>query len=389
VFFITKAFLGFDSYTAERGFFVATDKQFDLCNTITDMSEAFHILIESQHVGERGRYGFPMEEKLGKLGEIMVDDGLSAERAGSAFPDTYPVTLCGENYALKSPFKRQFIIGFSSLYGSYEFSQTVRRSIEEAARKFSNIELILADNRMDPATTMKNVETFIDKKVDLVIEYQHDYNLGPLIVEKLAHADIPILAIDIPIPGAVYFGANNYKAGLIAGEEAAREVKKRWGGELDNIVVMTDKATGPIPENRIAGMLEAFLKEIPFDQDRIVRVNTSNNRKKSEEDTLEILESFPRKSRNLILSFNDIVSLGALEALRKLELEKSSMIVSHSYIRSIARELSRADSPLLGSVAFFPERYGAKIIDLALKMLHKEAVNPNNYTEHLWMAKRS
>ena len=41
-----------------------------------------------------------------------------------------------------------------------------------------------------------------------------------------------MIAIDIPHPGATYFGANNYQAGLLAGHYLARWAKSagtaRW-----------------------------------------------------------------------------------------------------------------------------------------------------------------
>ena len=82
----------------------------------------------------------------------------------------------------------QYVIGFSTLDGSHEYSQIVRKSIEDAAREHSNVELVITDNRMDPRTTLSNVEAFIQNDVDLVIEYSQDYQLGPLIAEKLSHS---------------------------------------------------------------------------------------------------------------------------------------------------------------------------------------------------------
>ena len=40
--------------------------------------------------------------------------------------------------------------------------------------------------------------------------------MAPAIASKYFEAKLPMIAIDIPHPGATYFGANNYEAGLIA-----------------------------------------------------------------------------------------------------------------------------------------------------------------------------
>ena len=56
------------------------------------------------------------------------------------------------------------------------------------------------------------------KQVDLVIEFQTDELIAPAIASKYMEANIPFIAIDIPHPGATYFGANNYQAGLDGGQ---------------------------------------------------------------------------------------------------------------------------------------------------------------------------
>ena len=40
---------------------------------------------------------------------------------------------------------------------------------------------------------------------------------SPLLAHMFAEARIPTMAIDIPQPGAVYYGVDNYRAGLMAG----------------------------------------------------------------------------------------------------------------------------------------------------------------------------
>ena len=66
-----------------------------------------------------------------------------------------------------------------------------------------------------------------------MIEYQTDENVAPMLAAKYRAAGIPLIAIEIPHPGAVYFGANNYEAGFIGGRYMGRWVKQHWHGEVD------------------------------------------------------------------------------------------------------------------------------------------------------------
>jgi ribose transport system substrate-binding protein len=51
-----------------------------------------------------------------------------------------------------------------------------------------------------------------------VLEFQTYERVAPVIASKFLEANTPVVAIEIPHPGATYFGANNYKAGLIGGK---------------------------------------------------------------------------------------------------------------------------------------------------------------------------
>ena len=66
--------------------------------------------------------------------------------------------------------------------------------------------------------------------VHLVIEFQTDEAVAPAIAATYLEAGIPLIAIDIPHPGATYFGANNYTAGLLAGRTLARWARQHWNG---------------------------------------------------------------------------------------------------------------------------------------------------------------
>ena len=381
---ITKAFFTVAAYSRSGGFAVSNIHDQNLFTFIQQVSERYFLLVPSSGLRARDRFRLPIDRHIESLSEVIVD-GVDYSEDSELFPASYPVTNCGDNLILKSPFNKQYVIGFSTLHGKHEYSRIIRNSIENSARAHPNIELMISDNRMDPEVTIQNVDTFIQNEVDLVIEYSQDYQLGPLIAEKLSHAGIPLLAVDIPIPGAVYFGANNYAAGVIAGEAAATEVLRRWTGTTDTLVVFSDSAPGPAVQNRVTGMVEAFCEKVSIDEERIVRVVALNDIDDSRQKLMDTLAT--SAERVVVFSFNAVATIGILDGLRELEIEDRAIVVSHNYLQRTAHDLSRPDSPLLGTVSFHPERYGERIIDIALKLLTNQAVAPVNYTEHEWIGK--
>jgi hypothetical protein len=67
-----------------------------------------------------------------------------------------------------------------------------------------------------------NAELLVREKVDLAIEFQTDETIAPIVAAKYREAGIPMIAIDIPHPGATYYGANNYEAGPGVENHASR-----------------------------------------------------------------------------------------------------------------------------------------------------------------------
>jgi ribose transport system substrate-binding protein len=50
-------------------------------------------------------------------------------------------------------------------------------------------------------------------------------------------------------------------------------------------------------------------------------------------------------------------------------------------------EFRKADSPLIGAVAYFPEKYGCKILPIVIQCLSGQAVPPAVYVEHKLIAR--
>src|SRR5206468_11161040 len=118
-----------------------------------------------------------------------------------------------------------------------------------------HVELIVVDNRYQPKIALRSADYLIKEQVDLVIEFQTDEGIAPAIASKYLQASIPFIAIDIPHPGATYFGANNYQAGLMAGRYLGRWAKRYWNGAADAVLLIELHRAGSLPQARTRSML--------------------------------------------------------------------------------------------------------------------------------------
>src|SRR5437763_4161915 len=150
--------------------------------------------------------------------------------------------------------QRLYRLGYAAQGTDYQFSREVTESLRRAAAA-EGIELICVDNRYSAKISQRNADLLVREKVDLAIEFQTDEEVAPIVAAKYREANIPMIAIDIPHPGATYYGANNYEAGLIGGRYLARWVKEHWQSAIDEIILLELKRAGNLPRMRLSGLL--------------------------------------------------------------------------------------------------------------------------------------
>ena len=156
---------------------------------------------------------------------------------------------------------RAFRVGFAAQTDSM-FCREVTSGLERAAAN-AQVHLIVVNNRYSAREALRNAEHLIRERVDLVVEYQTYERVAPMIPSKFVAADIPVIAVEIPHPGATYFGANNYHAGLIGGRALGRWAKEHWDGRAEQILLLELPIAGSLPQLRVTGIVDGLRKEMP------------------------------------------------------------------------------------------------------------------------------
>jgi ribose transport system substrate-binding protein len=309
---------------------------------------------------------------------------------GMCFRLLYTLHHCGlvekideSRYRLTSEIRRRkrYRIGYAAQGQDSSFPREVHAGLIRAAER-EQVELIIVDNRYQPKIALRNAEHLIREGVDLVIEFQTDEAVAPAIAARYQDAEIPMIAIDIPHPGATYFGANNYQAGLLAGRYLARWAKQHWNGAVDEILLLELARAGPLPRARMRGVLTG-LKEILRDGQAcpVVSIDGDGQFKTS----LERVRRHLRHARTqhvLIGAANDPSALGAARAVQEAGRDGTSAIVGQNAEPDARAELRAARTPLVASVGYFPERYGDGLLRLALDLLGQKAVPPAVFVKH-------
>jgi ribose transport system substrate-binding protein len=284
--------------------------------------------------------------------------------------------------------QKKFRFGYASQSEEFSFSRLVSESIRSSAYE-AGVDLMVLSNRYSPKVAVRNAETFVRERVDLVIEFQTDQQSASIVASKLVEAGIPIIAIDIPHPGAHYYGANNYRAGLIGGRALAQACIHHWGGTVDEVIFLELPMAGPLPRSRLTGMLAGIREILPKVSDHRVRFINGNGRYES---SLDATRKHLRKSnatKVLIGAMNDPSCLGALQAFEEAGREQHCLAVGQNASIEARREMRRINSRLIGSVSYFPEQYGEAVISLAMDKLQGRDVPPASFVKHLMITREN
>jgi ribose transport system substrate-binding protein len=291
----------------------------------------------------------------------------------------------GERHTYRLRFRplnrRKYRFGYGAQSSEFVFSRTVSESIEAAALA-EGIDLLVLNNRYSAKTAVRNAELFVRARVDFVIDFQVDEHCAPIVSSKLHEAQIPFIALEIPHPGATYYGANNYRAGILGGQCLAKWANQHWKGKVDEVLLLGLPIAGALPKSRLTGTVAELRANLPNLVDQQIATLDGNGQF---ERSLEIVRKHLRKSRSrcvLVGAINDPSALGALRAFEEAGRAGDCAVMGQNASEEARNEIRTLGSRLIGSVAYFPERYGEAAISLALNILQGKQTPPAVFVKH-------
>ena len=289
---------------------------------------------------------------------------------------------CGQYRSLLKPLTaKRRRIGFAAQTGDSTFSRLVSNSVERAAAAH-DVDLVSVNNRYSAKVAVRNAESLVRDRVDLVIEFQTYENVSSDVASRFLDAGIPVIAVEIPHPGAIYFGANNYQAGLVGGRALARWALENWEGKADEVILLEERVAGPLPRSRVTGMLHGVQELMPGLEGAPV---TTFDGRGSFEPSLTVIRKYLRKARSrrmLVMANNDPSALGALGAFEECGRIQCCAVMGQNAIPEARQEMRSPHTRLIGSVAYFPEKYGDQLIPIALSVLAGKPVAPAILVRH-------
>ncbi len=284
-------------------------------------------------------------------------------------------------------------LAFASIYGTQPFCIAVEQSLIKQAKLagFQDADLMLMDNQYDHAIALNNADSIVAQRPDIFIEHQADIKVNNIIAAKFAEVGIPIIAVDVPVPGAPFMGVNNWQVATMGGAHMAKLIQARWERweAVDLVVLLQFLAGAEVNMLRSEGFATALTQEFGAAiQSKIVRADGGMGGAEQAKSAMDqVLRDYPQARRIAVTSLNEETMAGVLVALQNAQRwDSANVIVITLGVDELGKLQLRKGLSSAG-VAFFPEKYGEYLIPAACAILEGAPVPSHLFVENAIITK--
>ena len=280
---------------------------------------------------------------------------------------------------------RDYEIAWVSGWADLEFSQYVRDSIERTAAASGVHVGAICDSRFDPEKALACAETVAQSDPDAVIFSNWRSEAAESSMEVFDEAGIPVVTIDLWHPNAIFFGADNYVSGAIAGINSGLYALEAWNCEDARVLLARNPAAGEVPNLRTSGFADGVQTVCGADLP-VSRIDVDGSPRGAFEATVNWLEDNPHVEHVLATSLDDVVAVPMSRAMEQAG--RSGVAAGHGAQPNSIERLNEGPpeaTRYLGSVAYFPELYGVYAVAALIDILEGRAVPQEIHMDHVWI----
>lgn len=258
--------------------------------------------------------------------------------------------------------KNKIVIGVTLQDLSNEFITMLNDSLLKKSKEYQNIELIIDDAEAKPDKQVAQMEGFITQRVDAIILNPADANALIPTVESALKARIPVITLSSDISknvGQIWSGSDNYSAGVLEAEYIAKKLKGKG-----NIAIIRGPMGHLAEIERYKGY-RSILDKYP--NIKIVYDQSANWQR---EQAMALMEDWLQMDVPIdaVLSQNDAMMLGALEAIEELKEQGEKVEMVTAGIDAIEEALDAIKAGRMDATCFQDSRGQAfASIEMAIK----------------------
>lgn len=262
----------------------------------------------------------------------------------------------------------RYVIGVSQCSEDL-WRQTMNEELKrEVALYQANTEVLIRSVKDDTPKQIADIEWFIEQKVDVLVVSPNESEACTPVIEKAYQQGIPVILVDRKIATesyTAYVGANNYQIGKEAGLYAIGVLKGKG-----NIAEVRGTKGSTSDAERHKGFVDA-LKNAPEVQ---IVAETWGNFLQADAKTQmqQIFQEHPHI--DLVFAMNDPMAAGTHEAAMQFN-GKIPFIIGVDALQQVG--IQNIENSVQDASFIYPTG-GEKVIELAMKILHKQPFEREN-----------
>jgi ribose transport system substrate-binding protein len=273
-------------------------------------------------------------------------------------------------------------LGYLSYGELVPFVAQISQGIREQATR-AGAQLVECDANLDPKRVPECMKQLSEAGVAGIIQFQGTLT-DPVVTCGQGPANAPVLAVEFaqdPCAKALA-GADDLRAGQIAGRAVGEWVKEHWSCTYDAYVSFESVTAATKSQKRMEGYRQGFSAVCPITNEQIGKsIDTEPLATRAMTDVLATLAG---KTKIIVVAVNGDAARGALAAAQTAG-RSGDVWVSGQGGDEASRALIRTDEHYLGDAAYFPERYGATIVPAILDLVAGKAVQAQLLIEPAWL----
>jgi ribose transport system substrate-binding protein len=259
-------------------------------------------------------------------------------------------------------------IGFSAPAADHGWMGAITKATQAEAKKYSDIELIVAEGTNDVNLQISQVETFINQKVDAIVLLPFDGAALTPVAIKAMEAGITVVNVDREFDST--FAArttilgDNKGMGISAGTYICQELKGRKDAVIAEIAGIDSL---PLTQARSQGFKEALADCGLKVSNRVAAEFTVESGEKA---AANLLQAAPKL--DAIWNHDDDQGVGVMAAIKNSG-RKEFFVVGGAGSANVMRDI-KSGASLLRATVIYPSTQGADGVRLARLLVQEKAL---------------
>lgn len=302
------------------------------------------------------------------LGTAAAGAGVLLTGCTSNEPDDEPAAK-GQPAAADTPGKA-VTIGFAGPQADHGWLNAINDNAKSQAKKYSDVTLEITEGANDTAAQIGQIETLINKKVDVLVILPADGKALTQVGLKAMRAGIPVINLDrifnTPQAYRCWIGGDNYGMGLNAGHYIGGQLK-----DVDDakVIELAGLDNLELTKQRTQGFDDA-LKNYPNIK-KVARQAAEFTVESGQAKMSQLLQA--QAKFDAVWNHDDDQGVGALRAIEQAGRDDFLMVGGAGALSAF--QAIKQDNGVLKATVLYPPTMAASAIDLARALGQSKGVS--------------